>query len=150
MPGRRVLGNVTKPALPSLPRPGLLARAAARYVPARLRRVWRDALALLLSLRDPRVPAQARLISLVALIYALSPVDLLPDTIPVLGLSDDLLIVPMLLAFAARQLPPEALALARYRSDTLVARRGWLIAAALLVLVCGLGLLGYGLYRLFT
>jgi uncharacterized membrane protein YkvA (DUF1232 family) len=142
---------VTKPALSaqsSRPRPGLLAQTVARVVPGRLRRVWRDALALLLALRDPRVPAQARLLSVAALIYALSPVDLLPDSLPVLGLGDDLLIVPALLALAARQLPPEALALARDRSERLMARRGWLLAAALLVALTLLGLMGYGIYRL--
>lgn len=71
----------------------------------RLRSIWRDALALLFAIRDPRTPAGARGLALVALIYAVSPIDLLPDTLPGLGVMDDLLIVPTLLALAARQLP---------------------------------------------
>ncbi|WP_424950837.1 YkvA family protein [Deinococcus sp.] len=102
-----------------------------RLVPARLRLVWRDALSLLLALSDRRTPALARLISLAALVYLVSPIDLIPDSIPVLGVSDDLLVVPMLLAFAARTLPPEVLALSRFRADQVASRRRWLVPAIL-------------------
>ncbi|GAA3998140.1 YkvA family protein [Deinococcus rubellus] len=81
----------------------------------RLRGVWRDALALLLSLTDRRVGARAKLIAALALLYALSPIDLIPDGIPVLGVTDDLLIVPAVLAYAARSLPAPVLLQARGR-----------------------------------
>lgn len=79
------------------------------------RSIWRDALALLLSLTDRRVGARARWIAALALLYALSPIDLIPDGIPVLGVTDDLLIVPAVLAFAARSLPAPVLMQARGR-----------------------------------
>lgn len=124
--------NIQTPA-----RPGPLAR----LVPARLRLVWRDALSLLLALGDRRTPLTARLISLAALFYLVSPIDLIPDNIPVLGVTDDLLIVPMLLAFAARSLPAEVLASSRFRADAFSARRRWLVPAILGgVLLLGLGL----------
>ena len=71
-------------------RPGLLTR----LVPSRLRSVWRDALSLLLALGDRRTPASARLVAALALLYTVSPIDLLPDSIPFVGYGDDLLIVP--------------------------------------------------------
>ena len=111
--------------LPS--RPGVFTR----FVPARLRSVWRDALSLLLALGDRRTPAQSRLIALAALLYTVSPFDLLPDTIPVLGVIDDLLIVPVLLAFAARSLPAEVLALSRSKADAFAAKRRWLVPVVL-------------------
>ena len=84
-------------------RPGLLTR----LVPSRLRSVWRDALSLLLALGDRRTPASARLVAALALLYTVSPIDLLPDSIPFVGYGDDLLIVPALLAFAARICGPQ-------------------------------------------
>lgn len=102
-----------------------------RLVPARLRLVWRDALSLLLALGDRRTPLTARLIALAALLYTVSPVDLLPDGLPFVGYGDDLLIVPALLAFAARSLPGEVLTLSRSRADRFAARRRWLVPAIL-------------------
>jgi uncharacterized membrane protein YkvA (DUF1232 family) len=107
--------------------PGVLGR----FVPARLKGVWRDALSLLLALGDRRTPALARLIALAALLYTVSPIDLIPDAIPFVGVTDDLLIVPVLLAFAARSLPSEVLALSRYRADQVASRRRWLVPAIL-------------------
>ncbi|AWN22049.1 hypothetical protein DKM44_01355 [Deinococcus irradiatisoli] len=79
----------------------------------RWRAIWRDALALLLSLSDRRSGAPAKLLAAAALLYALSPIDLIPDGLPVLGVTDDLLIVPAVLAFAARRMPAPVLAQAR-------------------------------------
>lgn len=92
--------------------PRLTARRSLSPL-GRLRAVWRDALALLLSLTDKRTGGQAKLIAALALLYALSPIDLIPDGIPVLGVTDDLLIVPAVLAFAARSLPVPVLHQAR-------------------------------------
>ena len=89
---------------------------------------------MLLALGDRRTPAQSRLIALAALLYTVSPFDLLPDTIPVLGVTDDLLIVPVLLAFAARSLPAEVLALlalSRSKADAFAAKRRWLVPVVL-------------------
>ena len=57
-----------------------------------VRAVKRDVLAVYLAARDPRTPWPVRLLAMVVAAYALSPIDLIPDFIPVLGYLDDLLI----------------------------------------------------------
>ena len=131
---------MTGRTLPTEPHPGW----PARLVPPRLRRVWRDALSLLFALGDRRTPPPARLIALAALLYLVSPVDFLPDSLPLVGYGDDLLVVPALLALAARSLPGEVLGVARARADSFAARRRWLVPAILggaLLLSLGLAFL---------
>lgn len=67
-----------------------------------------EAHAAWLAARDPRVPMLARLLAIAVAAYALSPIDLIPDFIPVLGWLDDLLIVPLGL-WVVRRLIPEPL-----------------------------------------
>ena len=76
----------------------------------RARAIRRDTYALYLASRDPRVPWLAKIVAAAVLAYALSPVDLIPDFIPVLGLLDDLVIVPLGLALVVRLVPPELMA----------------------------------------
>lgn len=74
------------------------------------RALKRDVLALWLAARDPRVPRLAKLLAGLVTAYALSPIDLIPDFIPVLGLVDDLLIVPAGIWLCIRLIPPPVLA----------------------------------------
>ncbi|MBB5294695.1 DUF1232 domain-containing protein [Deinococcus metallilatus] len=113
----------------------------------RLRMFWRDALALLFAVGDRRTPARARWLALLALAYALSPVDLLPDAIPVVGWGDDLVIVPTVLALAARGLPAPVLADARARSAGLQRRLPWVLPLLGGLLLLGAGLLAWGVLR---
>lgn len=66
--------------------------------------------ALYLAYRDPRVPWYARVFAALVVGYAFSPIDLIPDVIPVLGYLDDLLVVPLGIALAIRMIPPSVLA----------------------------------------
>lgn len=59
--------------------------------------------------RDPRVPRRARAALLLAVVWVVSPVDLLPEFLPVIGPLDDVLAVVLLLRYAARRVPPEVL-----------------------------------------
>ena len=68
----------------------------------RWRHLRRETLVLYFAVRDPRVHWLAKAIALITLAYALSPIDLIPDFIPVLGYLDDLLIVPAVLLLARR------------------------------------------------
>ena len=76
----------------------------------KVRALRREAHILSSAARDPRVPWYARVLILGAVAYAISPIDLIPDVIPVLGQLDDLVIVPAALALAIRMIPPEVLA----------------------------------------
>jgi uncharacterized membrane protein YkvA (DUF1232 family) len=76
----------------------------------------RDVIALWLAARDPRVPWHAKAVAWAVAAYALSPIDLIPDFIPVVGLLDDLLIVPAGIALAIRLIPPPILADLRIQS----------------------------------
>jgi len=73
-------------------------------------RLKRDTIALWLAARDPRTPLLAKLIAGTVAAYAFSPIDLIPDIIPVFGLLDDLLIVPAGLWLALRLIPPPLIA----------------------------------------
>ena len=68
-------------------------------------------------LRDPRAPKSAKVVIVLAALYVLSPIDLVPDAIPILGWLDDGLIAYLLLQLAFKFLPPELLASLRARVD---------------------------------
>ena len=71
------------------------------------RRLKRDVIALWLAARDPRTPLGAKLVAGAVAAYALSPIDLIPDFIPVLGYLDDLIIVPAGIWLALKLIPAE-------------------------------------------
>lgn len=104
----------------------------------RLRRFARhlkaELLALSLAARDPRTPWPARALALLVLAYALSPIDLIPDFIPLLGQLDDLLLVPAGLWLVLRLIPPPVLADARAQAaarPARLARSAWGLALIL-------------------
>jgi uncharacterized membrane protein YkvA (DUF1232 family) len=72
-----------------------------------------DVLALWFALKNPTMPFWAKVVCFIAVAYALSPVDLIPDFIPVLGYLDDLIIVPALVWLALKLIPTEVMNLAR-------------------------------------
>ena len=93
--------------------------------------------AVYLASRDPRVPWYARVLAAGVVAYAFSPIDLIPDFIPVIGHLDDLLIVPLGIALALRMIPPEVTAECRERAQaTLSADRptNW-VAAGIVVTI---------------
>ena len=102
----------------------------------------RDVHALYLAARDPRVPWYAKSAALCVAAYALSPIDLVPDFVPVLGYLDDALLVPLGIWVVVRLIPPEILAehrAAAAERERPVSRAGaalvivlWLLAAAAL------------------
>src|SRR3954449_13297323 len=57
--------------------------------------------------RDPRVPRRARVAVVIALIWVLSPIDLIPEFLPVIGPLDDVIVVAVAFRYAARQVPPD-------------------------------------------
>ena len=95
----------------------------------------RDAHALWLAARDPRTPWPARLLAFLLAAYALSPIDLIPDAIPVLGLLDEAVLLPLGLLLATRLIPAPLLAEFRARAAGAAARPVSRGAAALIVLL---------------
>ena len=77
--------------------------------------------ALYLAYRDPRTPWYARLLSALVVAYAFSPIDLIPDPIPVLGYLDDLVLIPLGVYLALRLIPPEVMAESRERAKAVMA-----------------------------
>jgi uncharacterized membrane protein YkvA (DUF1232 family) len=88
--------------------------AAARRWARALRR---DVLALWLAARDPRVPWHAKAVAGAVAAYALSPIDLIPDFVPVLGYLDDLVIVPLGILLAVRLVPAGLMAELRAEAE---------------------------------
>jgi uncharacterized membrane protein YkvA (DUF1232 family) len=87
----------------------------------RLRRLKTEIYAVYLAYQDPRVPWYARLWAACVVGYAFSPIDLIPDFIPVLGYLDDLLIVPLGIALALKMIPAEVMAECRTKAQTALA-----------------------------
>jgi uncharacterized membrane protein YkvA (DUF1232 family) len=103
------------------------------------RSLKRDTLALYLAARDPRVPWYAKAVALAVAAYALSPIDLIPDFIPVIGYLDDLIIVPLGILLAVRLIPPEILAEHRQVANV-AAERPTSRTAAMVILAIWIGL----------
>jgi uncharacterized membrane protein YkvA (DUF1232 family) len=93
----------------------------------------RDVHAIWLAARHPRTPRGAKLLALAVAAYALSPIDLIPDFIPVLGYLDDLLVVPLGILLVTRMMPPDLLAECRAAADAAGRRPRSLAGAAVIV-----------------
>jgi uncharacterized membrane protein YkvA (DUF1232 family) len=99
------------------------------------REMKRDVHALYLSARDPRVPWYAKAVALFVAGYALSPIDLIPDFIPVIGYLDDVIIVPLGILLAVRLIPPDILAEHRAAADEAALRPASRTAALVIVAI---------------
>jgi uncharacterized membrane protein YkvA (DUF1232 family) len=122
----------------------------------RLRRwaiaIKRDVVAVYLASRDPRVPWYAKAIAAAAAAYAVSPIDLIPDFIPVLGQLDDLVIVPLAVALAIRLIPPAIMAEHRHAAAEHKAWPDSFPAAATIICIWAAMTVGmsYLAYRAFS
>ena len=83
----------------------------------RAQKLKTDIPAVFLALKDKRTPFLAKMIAAVVVVYALSPIDLIPDFIPVLGYLDDLLILPALIAWCVKCIPEDVFADCRSRAE---------------------------------
>ena len=96
--------------------------------------------------RDPLTPWLVRLLALFIAAYALSPIDLIPDFIPVIGYLDDLIIVPLGLMLVVRLVPPEVMLTAREKATNSVDRPVSRVMAAVIVAVWVAATGGLGLW----
>lgn len=99
------------------------------------RSIKRDIVALWIAARDQRVPWYAKLAAGCVAAYALSPIDLIPDFIPVLGYLDDIILVPLGIMLAVRLIPAALMAEFRATAAARVSRPMSRIAAAVVILV---------------
>ena len=103
-------------------------------------RLKRDVIALWLAARDSRTPWYAKAVAGTVAAYALSPIDLIPDFIPVLGYLDDLVVVPLGIALALRLIPTSLLAEFRTAAALRSERPASKSAVAIIIGVWGVGL----------
>ena len=112
------------------------------------RRLNRDVHAIYLASRDPRMPWHAKVLAIAVAGYALSPIDLIPDFIPVLGYLDDLIIVPLGIWLVVRLIPEEIMveyrAIADIAGQRPVSRAGMITIIVLWILAAlALGWFGF-------
>lgn len=88
------------------------------------RRIKRDSVTLWFAYRDPRTPWAVKGLCVFVVAYALSPIDLIPDFIPVLGYVDDVLLLPGLIWLAIRLLPTGVVEEGRLKADAWMAEQG--------------------------
>jgi uncharacterized membrane protein YkvA (DUF1232 family) len=103
----------------------------------------RDIGALWLAARDPRTPRLAKILAIAVVAYALSPIDLIPDFVPVLGMLDDIIIVPLGILLLLRLLPVELMQELRAeaaRLGRLPASRAGMLGNAVIWVIAALAL----------
>ncbi len=113
----------------------------------RARALQNELYALYLAYRHPGTPWYAKAWALLVLAYACSPIDLIPDMIPILGYVDDVIILPMGIYFALRLIPADILAETRGRAqqelavDPSIQKKGTILILSLWLLVIGVTIL---------
>jgi uncharacterized membrane protein YkvA (DUF1232 family) len=108
--------------------------------------IRRDVVALWFAVRDPRTPWYAKLIGGLVLAYALSPVDLIPDFIPILGYLDDLILVPLGLLLVTWLIPAEVFAEHKAKADPGYGLPKSLIAGVVIFSLWALAAIGLGFW----
>ena len=119
--------------------------------PSLAHRIRIEAHAVWLAVRDPRTPVLAKLFGLLVAAYALSPIDLIPDFIPVLGYVDEVIVLPLGILLAVRLIPPSILAEHRATATDAPLRPSRTAAAIIIAIWVGLALVAVSaIVRYFT
>jgi uncharacterized membrane protein YkvA (DUF1232 family) len=116
-------------------------------------RVWartmkNELTALSMAARDPRTPWYAKLVVLCVVGYALSPIDLIPDPIPVLGYLDDVVLLPLGIALAIKLIPRAVMTDSRSTASSVVVRPSRAAAIIIVTLWIALAVAGFWLLRI--
>jgi len=113
------------------------------------RLIKRDAVALYLAARDPRVSWYAKALAIAIAAYALSPIDLIPDFIPIFGYLDELILLPLAIAGVVRLIDPAVMAEHRATAAGMAERQTSRVGAALVaaIWVLAIGLMAWWLLR---
>ena len=118
---------------------------------ARASALKRETLALWFALRHPRTPLAAKLVAALVVGYAASPIDLIPDFIPVLGVLDDVILLPLGIALCLKLIPPDVMEECRTQArESLERPRSYVAAAVIVALWIGIVILfGWWAARFF-
>ena len=112
------------------------------------RALKRECHALYFAARDPRTPWYVKLFAAGIAAYALSPIDLIPDFIPVLGLLDDVVLLPLAIVVVLKLIPAEVMAESRLRAAAAAAHPGRGAAAVIvLIWIAAIAATGWLAYR---
>ena len=113
------------------------------------KQIKRNVYAVWFVARDPETPFMAKLLALLVAAYAISPIDLIPDFIPVLGYLDDLILVPLGIMLVLRLVPTEVMQRCRLQADAISQKPSSYIAALVFIILwLGVAYLAYiYLYR---
>jgi uncharacterized membrane protein YkvA (DUF1232 family) len=118
------------------------------------RRLETEVYALFLAYKDPRTPWHAKIFTAMLVGYALSPIDLIPDFIPVIGYLDDLVIVPLGTLVAIKMIPAQVMEESRAKSKQMIAQGkpiNKMAAAVIVVIWVGLAVVaGSVIYRILV
>lgn len=117
----------------------------------RARALKRDVTALWYAYKDKRTPWYAKAFAIVVVAYAISPIDLIPDFIPVIGYLDDLILVPAGIALALKMIPKEVMADARVEAENHLVKNktiGWIATGVIIIIwVVILALIGTAIWK---
>ena len=111
----------------------------------RARALKRETYAIYLACRDPRVPWYGRVLAACVVGYAFSPIDLIPDPVPILGYLDDLVLIPLGIAVVLKTIPPEVMTECRERAAIAMAGgkpKNWVAAGVIVAIWILLAVLG--------
>lgn len=103
----------------------------------RVKQLKRDTYAIYLAYKDPRVPWYVKIFIAFVVAYIFSPIDLIPDFIPILGYLDDLVIVPVGIVLALRMIPKDVMAENRKKAQTMMDQdkpTNWIAAGIIIVI----------------
>lgn len=109
-----------------------------------LRKLKKETYVIYLACKDSRVPWYARALAALVVAYAFSPIDLIPDVIPVIGYLDDLILVPVGIILVSRMIPPVVLAECRIKAEMAMAQdkpTSWIAVASIVIIWITLGIL---------
>lgn len=116
------------------------------YWKAKTKELKREAYGLYLCSRHPRTPLHAKLFAFLIVGYAMSPIDLIPDFIPVIGYVDDLVLIPLGIALLIKMMPKDVLEECRMKAQSPEADKpmGWIGAT---IVICIWAVAIYVMYR---
>lgn len=110
-----------------------------------VRKLKKETYVIYLACKDSRVPWYARALAAIVVAYALSPIDLIPDIIPVIGYLDDLILVPLGIILVVRMIPPAVLEDCRQQAEVAMSQstpKSWIAAVVVVAIWLLLGFFG--------